>query len=79
MDPIEGAHDLEAEMLHLDCELSQNELGWKPVWNSERMLERTVRWYRRQHEQGLLTSQEDLFQFLDDARAQGAVWSSPAD
>lgn len=44
-----GPH--EANFLKLDCSRIKSRLGWRPVWNAEKMMEATVEWivaYNRQ-------------------------------
>jgi CDP-glucose 4,6-dehydratase len=36
----------ENPMLRLDSTLAQTTLGWKPVWDLDRTLGRTVEWYQ---------------------------------
>jgi CDP-glucose 4,6-dehydratase len=33
-------------MLRLDISKARQKLGWRPTWDVERALERTVEWYR---------------------------------
>jgi hypothetical protein len=39
-------------------------------------LQRSAWWYRRQHEDGAVTSHEDLQQYLADARQCGLAWAA---
>jgi CDP-glucose 4,6-dehydratase len=43
-----GTHPHEAGMLRLDITKAREQLGWRPTWDTERALERTVEWYRSQ-------------------------------
>jgi CDP-glucose 4,6-dehydratase len=36
----------EAKLLRLSIKKAQSRLGWRPVWNMEETVERTVEWYR---------------------------------
>lgn len=36
----------EAGLLYLDCTKLKQVLGWKPVWNIEKTMQKTVEWYR---------------------------------
>ena len=38
----DGPH--EAKFLKLDCSKIENILGWKPVWDIEKAVEKTVEW-----------------------------------
>ncbi len=40
--PSEGPH--EADFLKLDCSKIKSKLGWKPVWNVEKAIEKTIEW-----------------------------------
>ncbi len=65
----------EAEMLCLDSGKARERLGWRPVWNAARAIERTTGWYRRQHEHGESMSQDDLARYVADARLAGLGWA----
>jgi CDP-glucose 4,6-dehydratase len=39
------AHPHEAGLLTLDISKSLKELGWSPIWNSDKALNRTASWY----------------------------------
>ena len=39
----------EASKLHLQIDKSSNHLGWKPVWNFDVTVEKTVNWYYKSH------------------------------
>ncbi len=65
----------EAGRLHLDAGKAKERLGWHPVWDAERAIERTASWYRRQHEEGGLQSRDDLARFVADARHAGLGWA----
>jgi CDP-glucose 4,6-dehydratase len=66
----------EAGLLHLDCGKVRERLGWRPVWNAATTFERTVAWYRRQHEQGAVDSRADLDRYVADARQAGLPWAT---
>ena len=65
----------EAAHLLLDCRKAQKQLSWRPVWNTERAVRRTVRWYREFYENGNLISLSDLESYCADARKAGLEWS----
>lgn len=58
----------EANMLRLDCSKSRSVLGWKPVWNSSEMLEKTAKWYQEFYECGRVLSHEQLTEYIGDAK-----------
>lgn len=41
--PVKGPH--EAGLLYLDCEKLKTTFSWKPVWNLDTAMEKTVEWY----------------------------------
>ncbi len=71
-----GPHPHEAPTLRLDCSKAARELGWRPVWNAETTITRTIAWYRAFHERGALLSRDDLHDYLADARAAGLGWAA---
>jgi len=66
----------ETAVLRLDSGRAERELGWRPVWNIERALERTVRWYSEYLRDGTLSSLDDLEAYSSDACANGLRWAS---
>ena len=67
--PHEAAH------LLLDCRKAQKLLCWRPVWNTELAVRRTVRWYREFYENGNLVTLSDLESYCADARKAGLEWA----
>ena len=59
-------HPHEARYLKLDCSKAKNLLKWKPIWNLERALDETVKWYKARHEnkemQEFTVNQIELYQ-----------------
>lgn len=47
---VDGPH--EAAFLKLDCSLIKNKLGWKPQWDIQTAIEKTVEWTRVYQNQG---------------------------
>lgn len=41
----------EAALLQLDCSLAKRKLGWRPRWNLDQALAKTVEWYKAYREQ----------------------------
>jgi CDP-glucose 4,6-dehydratase len=65
----------EARSLMLDCAKASALLDWKPVWNLEIAIKRTVDWYREYYKTGAVKSEKDLEQYAADAEGRGAVWT----
>jgi CDP-glucose 4,6-dehydratase len=66
----------EAPRLRLDCRKAVQRLRWHAVWDLPTTLQRSARWYRRQHEQGAVDSRADLQQYVADARGAGLAWAA---
>lgn len=62
--PDEPLH--EARYLKLDCSRAQQLLGWRPVWDLQRTLLETVRWYRSHLSGGPLLTQQQIESFEHD-------------
>ncbi|MCL2119750.1 MAG: CDP-glucose 4,6-dehydratase [Planctomycetaceae bacterium] len=57
----------ETTLLKLDCTKAKRRLNWKPVWNLQQTVEKTVRWYREFYEHGTILTREQLETYLADA------------
>lgn len=68
-------HPHESALLHLNCDKAENQLGWRPVWQADTMIERTVQWYRAHHERAKVLSHDDLCDYVHAARKLGLPWA----
>ena len=71
-----GPHPHESPLLALDCSKSEQQLGWRPVWDASTTLQRTVDWYRAMDRNGELRSVDDLAAYVGDARRAGLAWAT---
>jgi CDP-glucose 4,6-dehydratase len=55
----------ETTLLMLDCEKAKTRLNWKPVWNLQQTIEKTVEWYREFYEHGTILTWEQLEEYID--------------
>lgn len=55
----------EAGLLMLDNTKAIQQLGWKPVWNTEKAIEKTIEWYRNFYENKKLLTQSQITEFLE--------------
>lgn len=57
----------ESNFLKLDCSLIKAKYGWRPIWNVEKAVEKTVEWFKVWHENGNIpqTMDKQIFEFLD--------------
>jgi CDP-glucose 4,6-dehydratase len=69
----------EAKLLNLTTDKAHHFLGWKPVWNFQQTIERTVAWYRPVEADAkivpVLTAQH-IAGYATAAHAQGIAWAS---
>ena len=58
----------ETSILQLDSKKASNLLGWNPVWNSDKAIERTVNWYKNFYagKEIIECCLDDLNEFLKD-------------
>lgn len=66
----------EANLLKLDCSKAHIRLKWKDVWESEATFEKTVLWYKEFYEEQVVTTVEDLEQYVADAKKKNIEWST---
>ncbi len=73
-------HPYEAKYLKLDCSKARTYLGWKEVYDIQKSIEETVRWYREFYENSSASQMYDLslkqiMEYIEDAKGKGMVWS----
>ena len=68
-----GPH--EANLLKLDCSKALAKLSWRPVWTGSAMFEKTAQWYREFYESGRVLSQEQLTEYVNDAKKEQMSWA----
>ncbi len=67
-------HPHEANLLKLDCSKAHIKLKWKNVWTSERTFELMTNWYKFYYEDELVLTENNLFEYIKDAKKQGVAW-----
>lgn len=62
----EGPH--EAGFLKLDCSKIKSSLGWKPAWNIEKAVEKTIDWYKTYYQGGNIETlmEKQIQEYIDD-------------
>jgi len=60
----------EAGLLHLNCDKSNHQLAWNPVWNFEQTVKATIEWYKNylNGENPKLLSLKNIDQFMEDLK-----------
>jgi CDP-glucose 4,6-dehydratase len=72
----------EAQRLSLDSSKARQRLGWAPVWNAERAVQRTAAWYREYYRAPARARelvQDELRAYQEDARGSGLSWAARDD
>jgi CDP-glucose 4,6-dehydratase len=63
---VEPSGEHEANLLTLDSGQAQRELGWKPRWETETALEKTLDWYAAHRESGELLTNSQIREYLTE-------------
>lgn len=76
---IEYSKDLsahhEANLLMLDCSKAIKILKWKPVWDIDKTLEKTILWYKNFYNFNQVSSESDLNSYVEDAITKEVSWT----
>ncbi|MDX8378080.1 MAG: CDP-glucose 4,6-dehydratase [Mariprofundales bacterium] len=65
----------EANLLYLDSSKARQLLPWQPVWNVNQSLHKTAAWYQSFIESQTLVTNQQLVDYISDARKLGVCWS----
>lgn len=65
----------EANLLMLDCSKANKILKWKPVWDFETTVEKTILWYKNFYVNKGLNTENDLVSYIASAKNQNAIWT----
>ena len=58
----------ESSLLKLDSSKARDKLGWRPVWNKNKMIAKTAQWYRAFYSSRQILSYEQLTEYLSEAK-----------
>jgi len=64
----------EANLLRLDSIKANTKLGWRNIWNNEETIEKTINWYQKYYEKGLVLSKDNLIEYVKKAQTLNEVW-----
>lgn len=73
---IEDIQPHETMQLRLDSKKANQNLNWQPIWNINRTVEKTTDWYKHWLERGLISSKQQLFDYVYDARNAKIDWAA---
>jgi CDP-glucose 4,6-dehydratase len=65
----------EAKLLRLDCTKSNLKLNWKPVWNTNTAIEKTILWYKNFYENKTINTDTDLINYITKANELKFSWT----
>ncbi len=65
----------EASLLYLDSSQANSKLKWKPTWNLEKAVEMTAKWYHSFYSKGLISSEQQLKTYIQDAANSYQPWA----
>jgi len=65
----------EANYLKLDCSKAYAKLKWKSVWDSSTTFAKTAQWYRFYYESERILSEEQLAEYINDAKRNQISWA----
>jgi len=60
----------EGQLLNIDSSKAKKFLSWRPVWNMDKTILKTVEWYREWMEHGSALSSEHLNSFISDIKSK---------
>ncbi|MBO0937895.1 CDP-glucose 4,6-dehydratase [Fibrella sp. HMF5335] len=69
------ANPHEAHLLSLNCTKAHEKLGWKPVWNTQTAILRSIAWYRDYYQNGAVHTDADLRAYVAEAEAANLPWT----
>lgn len=65
----------EANLLKLDCSKAHAKLKWKSIWDSTTTFAKTAQWYKEYYESEHVRSEEQLAEYITDAKHNQISWA----
>jgi CDP-glucose 4,6-dehydratase len=65
----------EATTLRLDCSKSHFKLKWRPVWDLNTSVQKTLKWYKTFYDTKKIQSHADIRQYIADAEFKQLPWT----
>lgn len=65
----------EAGILMLDYKKAKTKLKWQPVWKLDFTVAITANWYKNYYTGKYLNTEQDLFQYIKDAKRRKLTWT----
>jgi CDP-glucose 4,6-dehydratase len=67
-------HPHEAGVLMLDSTKAIKYLKWEPVWDFRKTIKYTITWYKEFYDNGNIISEDNLRQYINDAKVKSVSW-----
>ena len=58
----------------LDSTKAYKKLFWKPVWDIDKTIQRTIEWYQTFYNSGTIISEQVLTEYISDAQEKCLEW-----
>ena len=65
----------ETKLLSLDSSKANKYLKWKNVWDNSKTIKKTTDWYRDYYTKSLVKSEQDLRDYIEDAKKKSLEWT----
>lgn len=65
----------ESNMLKLDSSKANNLLNWKPLWDGEQSIEKTMQWYKAFYNNNTIITEQQLNEYLVEANNKKLIWT----
>ncbi len=66
--PPSGQAFHEAALLSLDNAKAVQRLGWKPAWDTNKSVQRTIEWYKSFYDESKILTDDNIVEYLQDIR-----------
>ena len=66
----------ESTLLKLDCTKAMTKLRWKPTWETQEGIERTVKWYQSFYDNKEIATSKDLSHYVNSAKKRDLAWAT---
>lgn len=65
----------EANLLMLDCSKANKIMKWKPVWQIDATLQKTIGWYKDFYQNSKVNTEKDITDYVNDANKLDIEWA----
>ena len=65
----------EANLLMLDCSKANKLMKWKPVWDINTTIEKTIDWYKNFYTKKEIMTLQNINNFVSSAKKQSLIWT----